>query len=116
MKSSSVKRWTLMTTERSSFAPRRARSAWSPAMLSVCSALVRAPAVVSAQQGLMAVLQGQDQQEGFAHATGLYAFVPPGGWSCNQLRGGAVECRTANGGAPGVATITHTTIEGTLDS
>ncbi|MEW5854866.1 MAG: hypothetical protein AB2A00_39180 [Myxococcota bacterium] len=58
----------------------------------------------------------QNEEPAFGHSTGLFAFTPPSGWACQQLKDGAVECRTGNGDAPGLATITHATIEGNLDA
>src|SRR5437016_3000528 len=52
----------------------------------------------------------QEEELPFMHSTGLYAFMPPNGWSCRQLKDGSVECRTENGPAPGVCTFTHQTI------
>jgi hypothetical protein len=52
----------------------------------------------------------------FSHSTGLYMFIPPQGWSCQQLRDSSVECQTNNGPAPGTMRITHMTIEGDLDA
>ncbi len=72
-------------------------------------------AVTPARAGDMDFLEGNNAPA-FTHSTGLYAFLPPGGWNCRQLPDSAAECRTSNGGAPAVLTISHLTVEGQLDS
>ncbi|MBI5497812.1 MAG: hypothetical protein HY904_22585 [Deltaproteobacteria bacterium] len=50
----------------------------------------------------------------FEHSTGLYAFLPPGGWNCQQQRDSSVQCQASSTGA--MLRIEHWTIEGQLDS
>jgi len=50
------------------------------------------------------------------HTSGLFTFVPPNGWDCHQNKDSSVECRTNNAGAAGTLFVTHSTIQGVLDS
>lgn len=73
------------------------------------------PVGAHAQAGqLMDIMQ--QEAPPFSHSSGLYAFTPPGGWFCQQAKGGKVECKTGKGPAPGTFVITYSTIEGRLDS
>ena len=79
----------------------------------LCSALLL-PSTAAAQVD-PAELFG-DKAMPFTHSTGLFMFIPPQGWMCQQLRDSSVECKTNGGPAPGTLRITHMTIEGNLDA
>lgn len=57
-----------------------------------------------------------NESPAFVHSSGLYAFRPPSGWFCNQVKGGAVECRAERGPHQGSCSITYFTQQGQLDS
>lgn len=89
---------------------------WSLCTLATAAAPdLLAPRTAHAQAGEVMDMMG-DEGAAFVHSTGLYAMRPANSWRCNQLRDGAVECRTDSGPAQGVCTITFATIAGQLDS
>jgi hypothetical protein len=108
-----------MKTERCWSGRRTACAAWSRATWRAPSLLLAAAlaaAAPDARAGGEVLEMFNNAEPPFAHSTGLFAFLPPPGWSCQQNRDSSVECRGQNGPQPGVLTVTHQTVEGQLDA